>query len=324
MFINITTSETGDNKGSCGALVSYLEKENREKKSVSQHEKWFNGNSNNIKPHQVRIGIDNNIAKLSKDDSKFFLINISPSQKELAHLVSLHGEQGAKQKLKRFAIGVMDEYAKTFKRENIRNPRDLLWFAKVEEHRYYGYNDKEVREGMKQRGEVKDGRQMHVQIIVSRKDLLNRVKLSPQNTSRGKNASHSSKLGQFDRVAFKQSGERLFDEFFSFERGLSERMDYANTIKHGTVQQKAQLHALMEFSEAHVKPLPPLALNHLLTSILENKRFDFWDSLATISLETGGLLTSYLNSSYDSTDEMPYIADEEERRRKKKRKGRNR
>jgi hypothetical protein len=116
----------------------------------------------------------------------------------------------------------------------------------------------------------------------------------------------------------------LFDEFFSFERGLSERMDYASTIKHGTIKQKTQLHALMQFSEAHAKPLPPLALNHLLTSILDNKRFDFWDSLTSISLETGGLLNSFLESSYDSTDEMPYIASEQERRRRKKRKGRDR
>src|SRR5690606_19397112 len=101
MYINITKSETGDNKGSSGALVHYLEKENRmqpDKGIAANPEQWFNGTANDIKPHEVRIGIDRNVAKLGRDDSKFFLINISPSQKELAHLVSQYGEDGAKEK----------------------------------------------------------------------------------------------------------------------------------------------------------------------------------------------------------------------------------
>jgi integrase len=45
---------------------------------------WFNGGQINIEPYTVMKTIDNNIAKLGKVDSKFFLINISPSQKEIA------------------------------------------------------------------------------------------------------------------------------------------------------------------------------------------------------------------------------------------------
>src|SRR5690606_23731540 len=92
------------------------------------------------------------------------------SQKELAHLVSQHGEDGAKENLKEFAMRVMDEYARNFKRLGINNHRDLLWFGKLESYRYYSHNDKEVKNGQKKKGERKDGRQMHVQIIVSRKD----------------------------------------------------------------------------------------------------------------------------------------------------------
>ena len=46
MFINITTSETGDNKGTSGALVNYLEKENEmqiEKGKGHGQEFWFHG-----------------------------------------------------------------------------------------------------------------------------------------------------------------------------------------------------------------------------------------------------------------------------------------
>lgn len=320
MYINITKSETGDNKGSCGTLVNYLEKENRDKKSLDRHEKWFNGNSNGIRPHEVRIGIDNNIAKLGKDDSKFFLINISPSQKELAHLTSVYGEEGAKERLKEFAVRVMDEYAKNFKRGTIRDHRDLLWFGKLENYRYYGYSDKEVKDGTKQRGERKEGQQMHVQIIVSRKDITNRIKLSPQNTSRGKNASHSAKLGQFDRMAFKQSGEILFDEMFDFERGLKERMDYANTMKNGTAKQKVKLHALGDFMERYPRLQDSPISDHILADINTEKYPDVGSMLSSIAGGAWGLFEMLLEPTLDASAGQQTVADEEERKRKRRKK----
>lgn len=85
---------------------------------------------------------------------------------------------------------------------------------------------------------------MHIQIIVSRKDATNKIKLSPMNNSRGKNESHSKKLGQFNRVAFKQSGETLFDQYFGFDRKLNETLAYANINKNGCLAQKEQLDLL--------------------------------------------------------------------------------
>jgi hypothetical protein len=247
MFINITAFETGNNKGSSGALVNYLEKENHlqaEKGRGLDHENWFNGTDHEIRRQEVRMKIDRNIAKLGRNDSKFFLINISPSQKELAHLNEKYGEVGAKEKLKEFAVKVMDEYAKNFKRPGINSHKDLLWFAKHENYRYYKHNDKEVKDGTRQKGERKEGRQIHIQIIVSRKDITNTIKLSSQNPSKGKNKEHSGKLGQFDRTAFKQSGENLFDKTFDFDRGLKDTLTYANTMKNGTAVQKTQMQIL--------------------------------------------------------------------------------
>lgn len=85
------------------------------------------------------------------------------------------------------------------------------------------------------------GEQMHVQIIVSRKDITNTIKLSPMNKSRGRNIEHSIKLGQFNRTAFKESGEKLFDQYFGFDRGLKDTFRYANIKKNGTVEQKIEL-----------------------------------------------------------------------------------
>lgn len=242
MHINITKSESGNNKGSSSQLVSYLEKENRLYQGQRiEPEYWFNQQRQNIQPYEVRYGIDNNIAKLSTDDAKFFLINISPSEKEIKYLKKQYGEEGAKQQLKEFANKVMDEYAKNFKRNNINSNNDLVYFGKQENNRYYTYKDLEVRKGIAKKGDPKPGEQMHIQIIVSRKDATNSIKLSPLNNSKGKNQLHSQKVGQFDRTAFKQTSENLFDKAFGYERELKETFKYANTLKHGSYEQKREI-----------------------------------------------------------------------------------
>jgi hypothetical protein len=240
MYINITHSETSDNKGSSGGLVHYLDKENR-LFDLPQPETWFTGTSQNIPSNEVRKKLDDNIAKLGRDDAKFFLININPSQKELAFLKEQYGDD-VKIQLKAYAIKVMDEYAKNFNRPGVESNKDLLWFAKLENHRYYSHKDKEVKNGTQKRGDLKPGEQMHIQVIVSRKDITNKIKLSPMNKSRGRNAEHSKKLGQFDRAQFAQSGEKLFDQHFSFERKLEDTFQYAKTQKNGTLKERMALH----------------------------------------------------------------------------------
>jgi hypothetical protein len=240
MFINISDSKEAVNKGSSGGLVHYLEKENRfDKKNEPEH--WFDGRQINIDPYYVMQTIDHNIAKLGKADSKFFLVNISPSQKEIGFLREQYGDDGVKEQLKGFAIRVMDAYAQNFKREGVNSQEDLVWFAKLENYRYYSYNDPEVKQGIKKRGDRKEGEQLHVQVIVSRKDATNTIKLSPMNTSRGRNVEHSKKMGQFDRVAFKLCGESLFDTLFEFDRQLRESMAYANAQKNGSLHERLQM-----------------------------------------------------------------------------------
>jgi hypothetical protein len=253
MHTNITKSETGNNKGSSSQLVAYLEKENRLAEKLDQHhqpEYWFSHDRNNIQPYEVRQSIDNNVAKLSKDDAKFFLINISPSEKELLYLKEQYGTDGAKAYLKDYANLVMDTYAKNFKRSGIDGNKDLVYFGKLEQNRYYSYKDLEVRKGRALKGDIKPGEQMHIQIIVSRKDASNSIKLSPLNNSKGKNAAHSQKVGQFDRVAFKQLSEALFDKMFDYDREVKESFKYANTLKHGTYEEKEEVKELSRIEQA--------------------------------------------------------------------------
>lgn len=240
MYINITDSDKGNNKGSSGELVHYLEKETRMFKDLLQ-EHWFNGLNSSVPAYLVKNQLDQNIAKLCKDEAKFFLLNISPSQKEISFLKAQYGEMGAETALKEYVLGVMDEYTRNFYRNGINSNKDLMWFAKLEHHRYYNYKDSEVKSGLVKKGSPKPGEQLHVQVIVSRKDITNRIKLSPMNKSRGRNSAHSKKTGQFDRVAFINSGERLFDLRFGFERGLEDTFNYAKTMKNGSLEQRVTM-----------------------------------------------------------------------------------
>jgi hypothetical protein len=239
MYINITDSEKGNNKGSSGQLVHYLDKENRLFGELPE-QRWFNGKQNGIPSYEVRSSLDQNVAKLCRDEAKFFLINVSPSQKEMEFLKDELGVD-AEKRFKDYAVKVMDAYAKNFNRPGINNHKDLLWFAKLERHRYYSFRDKEVKSGQVKAGTVKPGEQMHIQIVVSRKDISNKIKLSPMNKSRGRNVVHSKKLGEFDRTAFKQSGEEIFDKYFGFERNVEETFRYANVQKKGTLKQRMSI-----------------------------------------------------------------------------------
>ena len=232
--INITASSSGSNAGSCGQLVDYLEKENK-LKAEHKAELWFNQGRDDLRAQEVRLGIDSNTAKLKQHEAKFYLVNISPSQKELQHIGN------DPQKLKEYARSVMAEYAANFQKG--LGPDDVKWYGKVEYNRGYKWTDAEVKQGLHQRGEPKAGHQMHVQIIVSRKDMQNQRLLSPMTNHRGhgKNAEHGHKFGQFNRVEFKERSEAAFDTQLNYRRELEESFRYQNTMSNGTVQERAAI-----------------------------------------------------------------------------------
>jgi len=317
MYINITDKKEVQNTGSSGKLVHYLEKENRTE-NRPEPELWFNGQRSDIEAYEVRRAIDGNRAKLGSHEAKFFLINVSPSRKELAHLKERYGDIGMKEQLKLYTEKVMDEYAKNFKRDGINGNRDLMWFAKLEDHRYYTHKDREVQQGLKKRGEKKEGDQRHIQIIVSRKDITGRYKLSPMNSSKGRNTEHSKKMGQFDRVAFKQSGEALFDREFGFARGLKDTLAHANILKNGSLAQREQLDLLME-ADRDIG-YDGSFLNGLATEISKDSYTSSIDLVEQITQGLGGLLGTLLEPAAPGVDIVP----EKEPRKKKKGYGRGR
>ena len=92
---------------------------------------------------------------------------------------------------------------------------------------------------------------MHIQIIVSRKDASNKIKLGLMNNLKGKNEAHSKKLGQFNCVGFKQSGENIFYRLFGFDRGLKETFAHANVRKNGSTVQREQMDILEMSTNQH-------------------------------------------------------------------------
>lgn len=277
-------------------------------------EHWFNQQGQAIEAFAVRRALDGNIAKLGRDEAKFFLINISPSQKELQHLKLAFPEKDLKSSLKKYAEKVMDEYAKNFQRPGIKSSQDLLWFAKVEHHRYYTYKDKEVQDGSKKRGDKKVGDQLHIQVIVSRKDITNKIKLSPMNSSKGRNAEHSRKMGQFDRMAFKQCGEMLFDKLFSFERNLKDTLAYANIQKNGNLSQREQLD-MLEYGASQNYQSKSLA-NGLAAGVAKGLFETSETMLAAAATTAANFLEVLMKPVYD--EGMNYSPFEKEQKKRKK------
>jgi hypothetical protein len=225
------------NSKSCHDLVQYLNKENQGKQLLNK-EFFFNQHSQNITDSKVVQVIDNNHKGLKSKDAKFYMLSISPSERELKHLAYLasgrkvgniseltSGELTHYNNLfKEYVNKVMDQYAASFNRDLIKD--NLHYFAKLEQERKYKGTDKEVRSGQIKTGELKPGLQTHAHIVVSRMDTEQKTSLSPHSKSRGHSDKHmlngkSTQQG-FDHVAFKTNCENVFDRTFGFQRNLSE------------------------------------------------------------------------------------------------------
>lgn len=153
MYVKIHNPKRyGDNKGTCAKLVEYLDKENLNK-TFDERQEFFNQKRNDVGMGEVISSIDSNRTGLGKNDSKFYMLSINPSQKELEHIAKKvsgrHITELAQftpsekklyeKELKNYARVVMDEYAKNFNRG--LNGDDILYFGKLEHERRYSRDD---------------------------------------------------------------------------------------------------------------------------------------------------------------------------------------
>jgi hypothetical protein len=205
------------NTGTCKNLVDYLEKENKTK--IDENKEWFfNQSSDLIGKTTAEKLIAHDTTTLGKKDAKFYEIIVSFSKSELKGRT----DQDIKNYIKdNFA----KDYAKSVNGKDI-DPKSIVFVAKLEAERKYKGYDNEVLEGKRKKGELKDGDNRHVHIIVARKTLTGR-KISPLtnhiNTTKG------TVKGGFGQNGLKQNIEDSFDINFKYERKLEEKFVF-NTL----------------------------------------------------------------------------------------------
>ena len=210
---------TYNNAGSSRKLASYLEHEDLERMAKGIYtEGFFNLTEENLYKSQVVKDIDNNKAQLLKTDAKFYAIHINPSAKELQAMGSTEQEQA--EAMKRYIREVViPEYAKNFNKG--LSAKDIKFYGKI----HFDRDRSESNEN-----------NMHCHIIVSRKDLANKMKLSPLTNHR--NTKKGAIKGGFDRTNLFQQVEKGFDKLFNYDRTLTESFEYYNVMKNGSIKEQ--------------------------------------------------------------------------------------
>lgn len=223
MHIKIQGGGTSNyaNKGSCSDCVDYLDHEDLELMNRdNKMEFYFNNERDNITSAEVINSIDNNKQALGKDDAKFFVITVSPSDEELK---SLGESKDQHAQLKEYVNEkLMQSYAEGFNKN--LNVDDIMYYAKIHHERDKSINEKE---------------NAHIHIIVSRKSKNGKMKLSPQTNH--KNSSKGAVKGGFNRSDFFQKAESNFDAKFKYDRDVDKSYKYLNAMKNGSLEEQKKM-----------------------------------------------------------------------------------
>ncbi|MEQ8882699.1 MAG: MobB family relaxase [Fulvivirga sp.] len=293
------------NKGSSKAIMDYLDKENEGIESNVQQQHFFSNYEDYVTKSEAIHGIDFNRKGLKNNETKFYEMSISFSEKESNHLKQISDtQQKLDSNIRSYVRDVMDEYAKNFDRKidgKQLSGNDLVYYAKIERQRRYdgttknkelksqfvhNYRIRAKAEDLRLIGEkakaaevekqyiknpigqvilpgnVKEGNNLHVHVVVSRRDASQSVSLSPLANSKGsmnKLNGKDVKIG-FNRDNFKERSESRFDELFDYARNKS---DYYKTLLQG----KALRNGVSKFNT--VVRDPEKYASNLATSAIE-------------------------------------------------------
>lgn len=226
MHIDFTppTNGTYNNSGSSRRLANYLEHEDLERMEKGIYtEGFFNLTEDNIYKSKVIKDIDANIGQLLKTDAKFYAIHVSPSKKEIQAMGDTEQEQA--EAMKRYIREVfIPEYAKNFNKE--LSATEIKFYGKIHFDRSRLNNELNI----------------HCHLIVSRKDQVNKKKLSPLTNH--KNTKNGIIKGGFDRVNLFLQLEQGFDKLFNYNRQPKESFTYRNTMTNGSISEQFKLQEL--------------------------------------------------------------------------------
>ena len=215
---------TYNNSGSCRQLANYMEHEDlkRIEKGIYT-EGFFNLTEDNIYKSKVIKDIDSNIGQFLKTDAKFYAIHVSPSKKEIQAMGNTEQEQA--EAMKRYIREVfIPEYAKNFNKE--LSATEIKFYGKIHFDRSRSNNELNI----------------HCHLIVSRKDQVNKKKLSPLTNH--KNTKNGIIKGGFDRVNLFLQLEQGFDKLFNYNRQPKESFTYRNTMTNGSISEQFKLQEL--------------------------------------------------------------------------------
>lgn len=221
-----TPSGTKGNKGSSGAFLQYMEKEDKlQQEQGLEPETWGDMQREHVYRSEVRKDIDRDHQGIKKDEGKFATGSISPTAKEWQALGSTEEERRAN-----FKAWAREEFSKefagNFNGKDVK-PEDVKLYFKLETNRYHKGTDEEVKAGVAKNGQVKEGFNAHIHFIVATKDRSGQ-RINP-NTNRKK---------EFSRDALTGKVERNFDRKFGYNREVSESYDYHKAMKNGTLEER--------------------------------------------------------------------------------------
>lgn len=224
-----------NNASGCHLSVNYLEKENKDK-SITEKEFFFNDTTNAAVPSKVEYDINEHKKGLKNTDSKYYEVVLTFSDKEL--------KGKSDKELKEF---VKKEFPKVYKSAisgKDVDEKQLTWYAKLEQNREYKGTDKQVMEGKAKSGQLKEGDNRHVHILIARKTKDEKLKISP--LSNHKDTQKGAVKGGFERVKFYENIEKSFDKHFKHERSLEESFKYRNDTKKGIKSEEPQIQQKQE------------------------------------------------------------------------------
>ncbi len=208
-----------DNKGSAQRLVNYLA---HEAKPQGKEVIYFNQTRSNITAQEVAERIDGNRKGLRREDAKFYSLIISPSAEELGHIGN------DPEKLKAYTRQVMENYARNFKLRDGRELKseDLVWYATFHQGREYNGFDKAVREGGVKAGAAKPGLQTHIHVVVSRRDVSQKISLTPTGRKERFSIQDWQKQNaESFRLMFGYEKQTYFDKSVAKEQNLRNRLE---------------------------------------------------------------------------------------------------
>lgn len=235
-----------NNSGSCAALVNYLCKE--DKGNDWEKKFFFSHDNDSVLSEEVIESIDNNCPIIEKNEAKFYSLVVAPRPDEMEHI------KNDRERLKAYVRDTMDIYAQNFNKKDGTSKnltgKDLVYFAKIEENRYYKGTDEEVKQGIAKQGDVLPGDNTHVHIIVSRTDQSKKIKLSP--------LANSKKL--FSRESFKLKSCKHFDENYRYQ-GAGKELEKHIVMRDGNIQDREDYYMreyeriqVPHFTEERIEP----------------------------------------------------------------------